>query len=297
MAWKDQISRDGVLAVVISLLMIAGGVYWFSTFGPQSSEPFEPPAEQQFVRVEEIPELSSNATEDEVETALLEAFQQGALKEVERYPIPDSKGEALILAAPIMNDPEEVIQCSIQRHQYCGLYRVSGEGTTLLLWGNRLAGFAGVESFDSNRTAVIATSWTLMNYTTVERHRLDLQNGALFPLLLIEQDLGYDFAELQIRGSGHLLSLWIDGQYENGRIIPEKIVLRDPENPTEVYQRMDEETIRQIGSMVRAAEEKIDPLFLLPSDQDLEREGFSILLYGQPYDLDLTQRQLTPLEP
>lgn len=292
---KISFSKDGIIAFIISLLIIAGAVYWFMNFGPKAvpdEQTGMPP--RSYATEEEFPSIES-ASGEEVEHALIDAFNAGRLLEVVSFDIPDTDGDKLVLAAPTHSGNEEQVDCGIRSHRFCALYRKSSNGNQIVMWGSRLAGFAGVEKFVDSNHVIIGTAWTMLNFTSIERHQLNLENGELLPKLLIELDAGDDFGEMQVSGHEDYISLWIEGHYETGRMIPERIVVRNADDHNEIYQEVDRDTVLRLVNIVGDSEEKIQPIFVLPSDKDVESLIIHIELYGVPYEFDLREREIRPL--
>jgi len=292
----NAFTKDGIVAIIASLLIIAGAIYWFMNFGP-SADRIERQNETPigYATEDEFPDANV-ASGEEIERALVDAFKAGRLLEILSIDIPDTNGDALVLAAPTLSGAEEAVDCGIRSHKFCALFRKSPDDDRILLWGNKLAGFAGVERFIDSNHVIIATAWSMLNFTSIERQELNLENGELLPKLLIELDEGDDFGEMQIRGHGDDVSLWIEGSYDRGRVVPERIVVRNAANHDEIYQEMDREAVAHFAESVAASEEPIQPIFVLPSDTDMETLIISIELYGEPYAFDLNTREILPLQ-
>jgi hypothetical protein len=290
-------SKDGIIAGIVSLLIIAGAVYWFTHYGPRAdverdTQPAVELTTESYATEDEFPDIKEVAPED-VEAALLKAFNEGKLLETMSAEIPGSDGDVLVLAAPTKSGSGEVIDCGIRGHVYCGLYKKSATGNRLLLWGSRLAGFAGIERFIGTSHAIIGMAWNMLNFTSVERYQINLDNGELVPKLLIELDAGDDFGELTASGFGERISVRIHGSYDRGRVVPEKIGVWDTSDER-LLSELDAKTVSHFAQVVTEADDVISPIFVLPSDTDVESLMINIELYGERYVLDLERRVLEP---
>jgi hypothetical protein len=272
---KISFSRDGIIAFIVSLLIIAGAVYWFMNFGPKADtieQVNEPP--RTYATEEDFPSIDS-ASGDEIERALIDAFNDGRLLEVVSFDIPDTNGDVLVLAVPTHSGNEEQVDCGIRGHRFCALYRKSSNGNQI----------------DSDHV-IIGSAWSMMGFTSIERHQLNLENGELLPKLLIELDVGDDFSEMQVSGHEDYISLWLEGYYETGRMIPVSIIVRDADDHDEIYQTLSRDTVYQLAKIALESEEEVKPIFVLPSDEDVESLIIHIELYGEPYVFDLNKKEL-----
>jgi hypothetical protein len=286
-------SKHGLPAVIICLLLIAGGAYWFVFYGPRAEAvPDAAPDEQTSYAFEEELDAVSEADGSAVESALIGLFDEGRLIEVSRYDIPESDGAALVLASPSKSGKDENVNCDIRGHRYCGLYRVSPEGSRLLMWGARLAGFAGVERFPDADHVIMATAWNMLGFTSIERHQLDLRTGECVPKLLIELDIGRDFAEMRVSGHGDDASLYIHGAYDRGRVIPERIYVKDGGSGGRIRFELDEQTVLGFASSASSSGDILQPIFIYPSDSDVDTLVIRIDLYGEPFEWDLKTNEI-----
>lgn len=293
----NLITKERLIAVTVSIFVIAGAVYWFLSSGPsesvlQNGENLESPTN--FLRTEDL-SSDTDMTDEDIEKELLNAFGEGRLVEALMYDIPGTDGAELVFAAPATGEMDEV-QCGLQGEGFCGLYVRSADEYRLVLWGSRLVGFAGVESFPDQDHAIIATAWTLYGFTSIERNQLNLETGEIVPKLLMELDISDTFAELQVRGYGDMLSLRIEGEMVGGELIPERIYLQDDNGQT--ISELDDETIATFVDLVQAspADDPLQALFVMPSDRDINERTIAISLYDVPYMLDLTTEALVPLQ-
>lgn len=295
---NETISRkDYIIATCAIIFLTAGLAYWLGTNTPEAAEnASEPPdAANNYLMQEDIVKADQDAAPDEIRNMLQTAFDEGRLYRVAGYDVPFEGVDQLVLATPIISEPNEPVNCDVRGHSYCGLYRTGTEGTRLLVWGSRMAGFSGVESYVEPHHAIIATAWSMLNFTSIERHQLDIQTGELVPKLLIEIDVGDNFAELQARGEGKYVSVYVSGTYDRGRLIPESLEIRDAEK--NVRAALGSVELRELADIAKAdiaegGDEIVKPIFALPSDEDIETRTLHVELYGRPYILDVTNQTL-----
>lgn len=291
-----RISKTQIFSLVASLLVIAGGVYWFWAFGARSEHAPEPVLSV----ADEKPDQTTYAKESDfldlrgenLSSALIAAFDRSELIEGMREDIPGANGDALVLAAPSRNGKKETLLCDLNGHRFCSLFRTSASGTRLLVYGNRLAGFTGVERFPDAAHAVIATNWNLYNFSSIDRKQLNLENGELLPLLTIEMDKDRDSSSLRVSGYGGILNLTIHGASKALNLHPVGIELQD-ETEGKILWTMGAADLAEINQELDATEETIDAILVMPTDQDIESESLHVNLYGRPHLIDLANGAVT----
>jgi hypothetical protein len=240
-----------------------------------------------------ISDFPATSTDDGLKTLLLAAFRSNRLEELWSADIPNGPGR-LVLAAPTPDGTSETGSCS-DAGRLCAFYVTGGADGAgrLLVSGERISGFLGVEAFEDGGHARIATAFSLYNYSNVGRYRLDLKTGELVPILMLEIDSDESSAtSLQASGYGDILNLSISGSRVNGRFIPSKIAVTTDNGTTVMGLRAD--LVAGLAKRTANAASTVPAIRINPSNDDTRTLAIHLDLFGMPYVFDLSARTLEP---
>ena len=234
--------------------------------------------------------------EDERAEALLQAFKDKRLLEIEQYSIPESDS-VIVLASVVLSADVDTVRCGLQDNGVCSLFYRSGDGEDqrLILTGSDMIGFVGIESFLDDHTVIVATSWSLYEYTSIVRKSVDLETGEIEDLLAFDIDQSMEFAEMTITGPDLYFTVTILGDRQDGQLIPNDIVLTKGIE-RKLIQQMSVAELNVIGeSLIELSDEdRVSALFVYPKDTDIETMEIAIDLFGIPYLIDLRTPALMP---
>lgn len=294
---RFSVSSDVVTMIVLIVAVIVGIGYWFVALrGNESSmNGSERKIEEDtkvYAKMSEFPD-PEKGDRAEIEQKLLAAFIGGTLMEGGRFPVPRSSGQEIVFASPSLNGKSEKIDCGIRSYALCGLYIVEKtRPPRLLLWGSRMTGFTGIDRFVDEQRAIISTTWTLYNFTSIERHILDLSTGDLQPKLLIEIDKDDTFVEMRASGFGGVVTLLLKGERGGMGLIPQEIAVRNQAGQTTDVVMT--EKVNAYADMVLDSKDRIEALAVEAIDIDAEKLLIPLSLYGEAMTLDLRKGSLTP---
>ena len=295
---KERFTKTGILVTLgaVFLIAVCGWVFLKGKTAKQMThvQTQQKQAEVKHMTVSDFPVLTSTSTQ-EVQRALLKAFSQGSLREIEKDDIPGGKGDVLVLAAPFMEgNASGTTECGLQENPLCGLYVRPAKGDArLLLWGSRLTGYTGIESFPDANHAIVGMMWNLYDFTSIDRSQLDLQNGDLVPKLSIEQDVGDTGVDIRVSGYGDIVTLSIVGKRSLGMIFPTSVLVKNQSGA--VIQKLNSQDVQRFqASMQEALTKKnyLESVLLLPTADDVQTLTLHMALYGEPYVLDLKAKKL-----
>lgn len=287
---KESFRPGGAFAVLIAAAVIViAGILYRNDIVPQADRT-DPLDEESAVYLKEEELLKAAQAGDElIERQLKDAFDAGELFPIVTYDVPKTENK-LVLAAPTKSGTDEFASCGVDGQAYCGLYLQTPTSSRLLMWGSALAGFESVSEFVDSNHAVVSSAWSLFNYTSIERKQLNLDNGELLPLLLLELDSMDNGAELLARGNGAYAKLVITGSYEQGRTYPSDIRIED-ERGNSTF-RMDKTEVAQFADAQRVSEQVLPSVFLEPQDDDIRTYAVRLRLFGMEYLFDVRKNIL-----
>lgn len=294
---RFSVSSDVVTMIVLIVAVIVGIGYWFVALRGNESSMNGPETKieedtKTYSKVSDFPN-PEKGDRAEIEQKLLAAFIGGTLMEGGRFPIPQNSGQELVFASPSLSGKAEKIDCGVQSHALCALYLVEKtRPPRLLLWGSRMTGFTGIEQFIDERRAMISTTWTLYNFTSIERHVLDLSTGDLQPKLLIEIDKGDTFVEMRASGFGGVVTFLLRGERGGMGLIPQEIAVRNQGGQTTDV--VTTEKVKAYADMVTKSQNRIEALAVEAIDIDTDKLLIPLSLYGESITLDLQKGSLTP---
>jgi hypothetical protein len=245
-----------------------------------------------YLRPDELNAVSS--TKEQMAGALERAFTDHRLYEAASWPVPKREGFHLVLATPTVSGKEEQFSCGgFYNYPYCGLYLTTATSSRLLTWGESLTGLQDIEDFPDAGHVQIGFAWSFMNFSSITHQLLDLQTGAMVPLMNVEIDLTDTSANMLVIAKGNILTLFVSGQRVSGGLSPQEIQLKD-ENDRVMY-HMQKSEIDHLVTNVQKSVEKPGPLVLLPQKDDVMKDVLHVELFGIAYELDLKAKTLKPL--
>ncbi len=279
-----RITLIGIAAVIV-IVVLAVAVISVS-HGKAVHPPVKPRTD-----LAKIGDFPATSTDADVKTKLLNAFRAGRLAELWSGDIPNGNGR-LVLAAPTPDGTSETGSCS-DAGRLCAFYVAGGaEGAgRLLIAGERVTGFRAVEAFQDDGHARIATEFSLYDYSNVSRYLLDLKNGNLVPLLVLEIDSDESSsASLQASGYGSILKLAISGTRTNGRFTPSKVDVTEDDGA--VISSLDASSVARLAKSSASADQPVPAITISPSNDDTRTLAIGIELSGVPYVFDLKSKTL-----
>jgi hypothetical protein len=281
-----------VIAFILACGVIIAGFMTTLHFTNQSAASKASIAEQADTRTDyaKISDFSVSSTDAAATNALQEAFTQKKLAALWSTEIPN-QGGTLVLAAPTPDGTIKMASCATAR-SFCAFFVSDRNGDRLLTRGDRITGFTGLERFIDKDHAMIATAFSLMNYSMVGRYALDLNNGQLIPRLILEVDADDVSSVLTASGYGGVVVLSIQGERDNGRTIPNQISLQTDDGT--ILSTFDQKTIASFVDLEKDTTDPIKPLVVVPSEKDVDSLQISVLLYGKLYVFDLKRKAIAP---
>lgn len=304
---REGFSVGRVVVLVASLLVIVFAVWfvWHAERGSsrepsaealvENSQPLDLQADDDHTYILETVFANAEASSTQSLTDLfVEAYGKHELIEDAPVSIPGTDGESLVFAAPSISGKKESLDCGLSAHRYCVIFRVGKDGVKPLVWGLKIAGFVGFESFLDTDHVRIATIWSLYNFSSLERHVLDLKTGEMTPSLIIEVDKSDTEVTMRASGYGDSLTLHIEGDRTSFAVNPKSIFLTTDDG-TSLFQ-LASSTVARFSEMVGKTKEKIEALLILPKNEDAVEKKMHIQLYGTPFILDLQGKTLSENE-
>lgn len=283
-------SSDTIAMIVIALAVIAGIAYWTVAFQKSGlnmkTEAGVQEDTREYARMDQFPSPSAEGR-SEIEQKLLEAFIAGQLIEVNRFSIPGTSGQEIVFASPSLSGRSEKVECGLQGHALCALYLVEAtRPPRLLLWGSHMSGFTGIERFPDAGHAIISTTWTLYNFTSIERQVLNIATGELQPMLSIEIDRTDTLVQLRASGFGDIVTLSVAGKRGGMGLIPEEISVQNQSGQT--IDTLPQDQVSAYASFVQGASSRVEALAVEAVDINTKELLIPLALYGEAKMLDLS---------
>lgn len=285
--------KNKTIILIVGICLISSVVIGYRLYRkgyPQKNPEQQKAAHKALLMISDLPKINSTTTE-QVKEMLEEAFTQNKLVISSTYQIARTEN-SLVLAAPSFSkDVDEMGTCDLNDNPYCGLFEVTATSSRLVMFGSKLTGFQKVERFIDAQHAQILTSWSLFNFTSIDRKQLNLETGELLPLLITETDQDSQSASINIIGDGRVVMLVVEGSTVKSRLVPERVTLQDSNHL--ILSTLSSDEIHELQTNVTSdADQRVMTIVIHPTDNDVINKSLLVDLCGVTYKIELDKNAI-----